>query len=101
MTDTVERRQAVRYPIPFHVELERGSGISRDISTSGIFFETDQAFSAGAPIQLTLVLELTSPSIPTYLQCRGQIVRTEQHQERMGVAVAFTSYRFETLGVQM
>jgi len=80
------------------VELERGSGITRNISTSGVFFETDQVFSTGALIRLTLVLEPTFPGIPTCLHCQGQIVRAEQHEEKVGVGVAFTSYRFEPLG---
>jgi hypothetical protein len=94
----VERRQALRFPMTLPVELERGSGITRNISTSGVFFETDQVFSTGDPIRLTLVLEPTCPGIPTRLHCQGQIVRAEQQEEKMGVAVAFTSYRFEPLG---
>ena len=95
---TVDRRQAFRFPIALPVELERGVGITRNISTSGVFFETDQVFSTGALIRLTLVLEPKCPSNPTCLHCQGEIVRAERQEERMGVAVAFTSYRFETLG---
>ena len=71
--------------------------MTRNISTAGVLFETDQAFSTGDPIRLTLVLEPTFSGIPTCLHCHGQIVRAEQHEEKMRVAVAFTSYRFETL----
>jgi len=95
----VERRQALRFPMTLPVELERGSGITRNISTSGVFFETDQVFSAGALIRLILVLEEpTYPGTPIRLHCQGQIVRAEAHEEKVGVAVAFTSYRFEPLG---
>ena len=80
------------------VELERGSGITRNISTSGVFFETDKVFSAGDPIRLTLVLEPTFPGTPICLHCQGQIVRAEQHEQKVGVGVAFSSYRFEPLG---
>lgn len=98
MPGPVERRQTFRFPIRLPVELERGGGITRDISTSGVLFETDQVFSTGALIRLTLVLEPTCQGIPTCLHCQGQIVRAEQQEEKMGVAVAFTSYRFEPLG---
>ena len=94
----VERRQVSRFPIRLPVELERGAGITRNISTSGVFFETDQVFSAGALIRLTLHLEPTWTDIPTCLHCLGQVVRAEQHEEKMAVAVAFTSYQFKTLG---
>ena len=99
MAGPVERRQALRFSMTLPVELEQGSGITRNISTSGVFFETDQVFSTGALIRLILVLEEpTYPGIPTCLHCQGQIVRAEQHEEKVGVGVAFTSYRFEPLG---
>ena len=99
MAGPVERRQALRFPITLPVDLERGTGITRDISTSGLFFETNQVFSAGAPIRLTLVLGQTCPGTPICLHCQGQIVRAERREEKVGVAVAFTSYWFEALGV--
>jgi len=88
----IERRQAPRFGITVPVKLEHGTGITRNISTSGVFFETDQAFSPGTPIQLTLLLE------PSRLHCQGEIVRVEGLEGKMGVAVAFKSYQFETLG---
>ena len=98
MASLVERRQALRFPITLPVELERGTGITWNISTSGVLFETDQVFSTGALIRLTLVLEPTCQGIPTRLLCRGKIVRAKRHEEKAGVGVAFTSYRFEPLG---
>jgi len=94
----VERRQALRFPIRLPVELEQGTGITRNISISGVFFETDQAFSTGDSIRLTLVLEPIFSGIPTRLHCLGKIVRAEWHEKKPGVGVAFTSYWFEPLG---
>src|SRR5512139_473337 len=98
MTDTTERRQGLRYPIPLHVELERGTGLTWDISTSGVLFETDQVFPAGTPIRLTLFLNSTSSGVSIRLHCQGRVVRAEKRGEKTGVAVAFTSYRFQALG---
>ena len=98
MTGPFERREGLRFPIALPVELEQGSGMTRNISASGVFFETNQVFSTGDPIRLTLVVEPTFPGIPTRLHCRGRIVRTERHEEKPGVGVAFTSYWFEPLG---
>ena len=94
MTDAGERRQALRYPVPLHVEFERGNGVIRNISTSGVLFETDQVFPAGVPIQFTVLLEPRCSGTSTCLHCQGQIVRAEPTEARMGIAVAFTSYRF-------
>jgi hypothetical protein len=74
------------------VKFEHGTGITRNISTSGVFFETDQVFSIGSLLRLTLLLE------PTPLHCQGEIVRVEGLEGKMGIAVAFKSYQFETLG---
>jgi hypothetical protein len=63
-----------------------------------MFFETDQAFSIGASIRLTVLLELKSTGNSICLHCRGQIMRAERQQEKMWFAVAFTSYWFEPLG---
>ncbi len=63
------------------------------MGTSGVFFETDQVFSRGDPIRLTLLM-----SVWTRLHCQGQIVRIERREGKIGVAVAFTSYTFGTPG---
>ena len=98
MPGPVERRQAFRFPITLPVELEQGTGITRNISTSGVFIETDQVFLTGVLIRLTLLLELMCSAISTRLHCRGKIVRVEREKEKKGVGVAFTSYWFEPLG---
>jgi hypothetical protein len=51
------RRQAQRISVALPVELERGKGVTRDVSASGVFFETDLSFSPAAPIRFCLVLE--------------------------------------------
>jgi hypothetical protein len=91
-----ERRRAVRFPITIPVELEGGTGVTRDVSLSGVFFETNHFFALGEPIRLTLLLERATPGQPVRLQCEGRVVRVERRQPelRLGVAVAIESYRF-------
>jgi len=89
-----ERRQAVRFPIAIPVELDEGTGITRDVSLSGVSFETNQWFAPGEPVRLTLVLERASPGDPIRLQCEGQVVRVGQSNEKVEVAVAITSHSF-------
>jgi PilZ domain-containing protein len=86
-----ERRQAVRYRVALPAELEAdGTGQTRDMSASGVFFETDQSFSPGAPISLSLTF-----AGGVRVQCEGQVVRVERGEGKAGVAVALTSYRFQ------
>jgi PilZ domain-containing protein len=85
-----ERRQALRYRVALPAELDsNGTGQTRDISVSGVFFETGRSFSLGAPIRLFLIFEGG-----VRLQCEGQVVRVERSEEKTGVAVVLTSYRF-------
>jgi len=90
-----DRRQARRYRIAVPVELDHGTGLTRDISTSGVFFETDQSCSVGTTLSFSLVLEHADPRGPMRLHCRGEVVRVEQKEGKVGVAVCFTSYRFD------
>jgi hypothetical protein len=90
----LDRRKAERYQAALPVELTQGTGITRNLSACGVFFETDCAFCTGEVIEFTLVLEYLDPGRPVRLQCRGRVVRVDQHGRIMGVAVEITDYRF-------
>lgn len=96
--DRSDRRQAPRFRIAIPVELEGGRGTTRDVSLSGVYFETDQSFAPGEQINLALVLERVSPGRPVRLECEGRIVRVSRFDTQIGVAVAFSSYRFGSSG---
>jgi hypothetical protein len=96
--DRSDRRQAARFRIAIPVELEGGMGTTRDVSLSGVFFETEQSFAPGEQISLALVLERVSPGRPVRLQCDGRVVRVTPVDRRIGVAVAFSSYKFGSSG---
>lgn len=78
------------------VELEEGTGITRDLSLSGIFFETEQPFSPKEPISFTLVFEGRSWRRSIRLECEGQVVRVEPSNGKVGIAATISSYRFAT-----
>jgi PilZ domain len=86
-----ERREDARYPLQVTVELHEGSGLTRDASASGVFFET----AVPVPVDgtLTLVLRLSEglPGTPVRLGCTGRVVRIERRDDRTGVGVALTS----------
>jgi hypothetical protein len=93
--DFTDRRHARRYRVAVPVELELGTGLTRDISASGVFFETGSLFPVGITISFSLVLEHADPGGLVRLQCQGEVVRVEQHEGKVGVAVCFTAYRFD------
>ena len=99
-----ERRQAsrVRIVLPVDVmlpeqpeQLETKRGITRDVSASGMFYKTEHALPLGAPVRVVLRLEQGLPKPPLRVVCEGRVVRVESCEGKAGVAVTFTSYRFE------
>jgi hypothetical protein len=93
-----EKTRAPRHQGKLPVKLKGASsitGITRDFSSSGIFFETDRSFSPGQPIEFTIMLEYADPAGPIQMKCRGEIVRIEESGQKIGVAAAIHSYSFE------
>ena len=83
-----ERRKGERFKLALPVQLSDGIGTTCDISTSGIFFETERAYAIGDTIRLSLNFEHET------LQCETRVVRVEPLNGQFGVAVELTSYVF-------
>ena len=83
-----ERRIGERFKLALPVQLKNGTGTTCDISTSGIFFETESAYAIGDMIRLFLNFEDET------LQCETRVVRVEQLDGQFSVAVELKSYVF-------
>jgi hypothetical protein len=64
------------------------AGVTRDVSESGIFFETDASHAPGS--RISLFIDVDTPGGRITLECSGDIVRVERHATRVGVAVRIT-----------
>ena len=91
------RRQDQRRAVAMPVELPNGHGVTRDVSTSGVFFETTLSFSRGDAISVSLLLEHADPGGPIRLHCQGKVVRVERLHGKIGVAVAIDQHRFDPM----
>ena len=78
------REERVRAALPVYLG-DNLSGTTRDVSASGIFFETDASFAAGGSI--SFAIDIDAPAGKMQLNCRGEIVRVERRETRVGVAV--------------
>ena len=58
-----ERRKGERFKVALPVQLNDGIGITCDISTSGIFFETESAHSVGETIRLSVDFRTREPPV--------------------------------------
>ncbi len=91
-------RRARRYALELRVELPHGTGVTRDVSAIGVFFFTDRPYIVGTAIDFTIVFEEANPDAPMKVRCRGQVVRVEPSDERVGVAATIGSYNLATAG---
>ena len=92
MAELRRAQQRVSAVLPVKVE-GRAAGVTRDISPSGIYFETDQEMADGGTIHFTL--EFDNPSGKLLLECSGEIVRVEKAGGKVGVAAKIVESRLE------
>ena len=98
----IERRSHVRYPIELDVRYNgswkkgvphEGSGKTRDFSSGGIFFSTNQPLPKGRHVELFINWPiLLEGTCPLQLVITARIVRSS----RGGVAVTILNHNFRT-----
>ena len=68
--------------------------MTRDVSASGVFFETGEDMAAGGGIEFTV--EFDSPTGKMVMRCSGRIVRVERSGAgKIGVAAKILESRLE------
>ena len=85
------REELVSAALP--VDLGTATGITSDVSASGVFFETDATYALASEISFAVQLE--TPGGTMMLRCKGEIVRIEPRGSRVGVAVKITESTLE------
>jgi len=101
----MERRRQTRAPVRLPVKIRpkralRGpeqSGLTRDLTSSGIFLYTDSAFEPGAKLELVLMFPPNLGLGPAgWTLCEASVVRVEP-SEGKSVGIAATIDRVERL----
>ncbi|MFZ2407142.1 MAG: PilZ domain-containing protein [Methylobacter sp.] len=93
MSDTKENRQACRFPTSCIVELDSGAGITRNLSTTGVCFTTDQAIEPDLMLRCFIPMQKPGRNL-TRLRCEGRVVRTARSVDGWEVAVHFTTFEW-------
>ena len=83
-----ERRSAERFFVSLPVETDKGPGITRDVSVSGLYLVADQRLAGGDRLQLIVTLTDGDPSLPIRLSLKGRVIRVEDVDGAMGVGIA-------------
>ena len=83
-----EQRKEERVRAALRVQLtDDAVGVTRDVSASGLFFETLASYAAENPISFTI--EIPSPGGAILLSCRAEIMRIERREAQVGIAAKF------------
>lgn len=86
-----------RRPVDGRVGIEVGfkgsaSGRMKNLSATGVYFETDERCVVGSRIYFTI--DLADSSGPSTLRCTGTVVRREERPNgRVGLGIKFDSVR--------
>ncbi len=81
------KRQEERTVIALPLSHESGTGVTRNVAATGLFFWTDntRAFAVGDRVNITLEVVKSGRKIKP--KCQGEIVRVETRGTEAGVAV--------------
>ena len=81
-THRSEERVSMKVPVTLPGGL---TGMTRDISASGIYFETDSEPVGDSPLAFSVEFK-NEVGVGMTLRCRGQVLRVEHQGSRVGVA---------------
>lgn len=88
-----EKRKHQRIHVALPVFLKDATGVTRDVSASGMFFWTAGAYAPGELIGFEV--ELRRPAGKMRLKCRGDVIRAESGSARVGIAVEIMESEME------
>lgn len=74
------------------VTLPVGQGVTRDISESGLCFDTDQPLALAEQLEFSLLLGRFDPQGAYRVMCAGEVIRVEPSASGLSVAVKLRSY---------
>jgi hypothetical protein len=86
-----DRRQHKRTNIRLPVFLDNASGVTRDVSRSGVFLWTIGTYDLGESMGISMGRKTKSRKF--MLRCRGVVFRTEPRGDQVGIALRI-SQRF-------
>ena len=96
-----EVQSAARFPVklPIHLKSQAGESDteSDNISANGVHFHHDVDMPIGSTVDFTISLpaEVVGADADVKVECRGRVVRSNEHEGRRGVGVVIDEYRFE------
>jgi hypothetical protein len=85
-------RQSDRFDSELPVDLGGVPGLTRNISATGVYFETVSTQEPGARVQFTVMLTVHGEQIR--MLCDGEVIRVDHKDDTLGIAVKLSSTFF-------
>lgn len=85
-----DNRREERFALEVPVLLESGTGMTRDISQSGIYFVTDQLLQPNGIVRFSVKLDHVRAGKAVRFDCQGRILRIEPADGKFGVAASIS-----------
>jgi hypothetical protein len=87
----LERRSAERFPVSLSVQTDKGPGVTRDVSTSGLcLIPSEQLFEVGDQMEVVLIIpdpDEAENAAHLEFRVRGRVVRVESESGALGVQI--------------
>lgn len=92
-------RSEERHATDLCLRLGEGSGIAKNVSPTGIYFETEVPLDPGATIHFEI--DFNDPtSGPLRIRCAASVVRVEHKDGKVGVGARILECQFERIETQ-
>jgi len=85
-----ENRLAGRYPTFCNVELDSGTGLTRNLSTLGVCFTTHSEIEPDSMLRCFILMQKKDKNT-TRIRCEGRVVRANKSADGWEVAIHFTT----------
>jgi hypothetical protein len=85
-----ENRLAGRYPTFCTVELDSGTGFTRNLSTLGVCFTTDSEIKPNSMLRCFILMQKKGKNMAR-MRCEGRVVRANKSADGWEVAIHFTT----------
>ena len=89
-------RRDERFDSDLRIKLERGDGLMRNVSASGVFFVTDVDLKAGDSLRFTLEFSGLQIGVVS-ARCEARVIRVEPQGKLRGIGAAFESIEFHRI----
>ena len=103
------RAERLKNALPVVMDFGGGSGVTHNVSLSGVFLDTDIAYSVDSTVHFTIDLstlggadllpaagaERRTPAGAMSMECSGTVIRVEKLGDKFGIAVKLHSQRLK------